>query len=105
MYTNATTDGANAALRARPGAALQDVAPAAGTGDTTAPVGVVVPAAMKEDPDAAPASAPPKSKTPPPPTQEQLKPDGAESVDTSGAVAGGETGLLDGDAVGKHAGS
>jgi hypothetical protein len=76
MYMNAVTDNTNAALRARPGG--QVPAPALGVGapstspatndmDSSAPTGVAVPpVATPDDPDAAPASAPPKSKTPPP---------------------------------------
>ncbi|KAH7072858.1 hypothetical protein BKA63DRAFT_515873 [Paraphoma chrysanthemicola] len=78
MYMNAVTDGANAALRARPGqlaAAPVAVdapvpAPATNITDPSAPTGIVVPpVATPDDPDAAPASAPPKSKTPPPPEE------------------------------------
>jgi hypothetical protein len=72
---NAVTDNNNAALRARPGQipapALgvdgPSTAPATNDIDSSAPTGVVVPpVATPDDPDAAPASAPPKSKTPPP---------------------------------------
>jgi hypothetical protein len=74
MYMNAVTDGANAALRARPGQmpapAVIDTpsaAPAANIPDVSAPTGIVVPpVATPDDPDAAPASAPPKPKTPEP---------------------------------------
>ena len=74
MYMNATTDASNAALRARPGqmqalpaSEAPAAAPPVGTVDASAPIGVVVPpVATPDDPDAAPASAPPKSKTPPP---------------------------------------
>lgn len=72
---NAVTDGANAALRARPGQLpapplvdAPSTAPATNVTDSSAPTGVVVPpVATPDDPDASPASAPPKSKTPPPP--------------------------------------
>jgi hypothetical protein len=76
MYINAATDGANAALRARPeqlpAPAVIDTPSAAPainvTPDLSAPTAVVVPPIVKaDDPDAAPASAPPKPKTPPPP--------------------------------------
>ncbi|KAF2131231.1 hypothetical protein P153DRAFT_365819 [Dothidotthia symphoricarpi CBS 119687] len=74
MYMNATTDASNAALRARPGQLPASpvihapaAAPAPGTVDSSSPMGAVVPPiATPDDPDAAPASAPPKSKTPPP---------------------------------------
>ncbi|KAH7401864.1 hypothetical protein DE146DRAFT_443602 [Phaeosphaeria sp. MPI-PUGE-AT-0046c] len=75
MYVNAVTaDGANAALRARPGQLPGPVAtdttsdaPATNIADPSAPTGIVIPpVATPDDPDAAPASAPPKSKTPPP---------------------------------------
>lgn len=98
MYTNATTDAANAALRARPGPAEAPMAnaPAAGTGDATAPMGIVAPpTATPDDPDAAPASKPPKSKTPPP-----AKEDDVEGGDTSKPGEAGEGTLLNGD-VGK----
>jgi hypothetical protein len=75
MYMNAVTDGANAALRARPGQLpapplvdAPSTAPATNITDPSAPTGVVVPpVATPDDPDAAPASAPSKPKTPPPP--------------------------------------
>jgi hypothetical protein len=73
MYMNAITDAGNAALRARPGqpAAVIDTsspAPATNASDPSAAIGVVVPpVATPDDPDAAPASAPPKSRTTPPP--------------------------------------
>jgi hypothetical protein len=74
MYLNAVTDGANAALRARPGQLpappnvdTPSTAPATNIADPSAPIGVVVPpVATPDDPDAAPASAPPKVKTPTP---------------------------------------
>jgi hypothetical protein len=74
MYLNAVTDGANAALRARPGQLpappnvdIPSTAPATNIADPSAPTGVVVPpVATPDDPDAAPASAPPKAKTPTP---------------------------------------
>jgi hypothetical protein len=75
MYMNAVTDGANAALRARPGQLpapplvdAPSTAPATNITDPSSPTGVVVPpVATPDDPDAAPASAPSKPKTPPPP--------------------------------------
>ncbi|KAF2034795.1 hypothetical protein EK21DRAFT_97418 [Setomelanomma holmii] len=81
MYMNAVTDGANAALRTRPGQppvpAIVDIpanAPA-----TTAPAAAAPdPSAPTDDPDASPASAPPKSKTPPP-TEEPAKPKTGET--------------------------
>lgn len=89
MYINATTDAANAALRARPGpsmpAPLIPTAPGAGTVDTTAPLGLVVPpTGTPDDPDAAPASAPPKSRTPPP--KDQLKPDDASEAGAASSI-------------------
>lgn len=70
MYTNVNNDASNAALRARPGQASASPvveapagAPASGSAETSAPSGVVVPPV--DDPDASPASAPPKAKTPP----------------------------------------
>ncbi|KAF9738629.1 hypothetical protein PMIN06_001956 [Paraphaeosphaeria minitans] len=103
MYTNATTDAANATLRARPALEAPVAnAPAAGAVDGTAPIGVVVPpTATPDDPDAAPASRPPKSKTPPPPpppAKDQVKEDtegGAEST----VGESGEGFLANGDAV------
>ena len=70
MYMNAVTDGANAALRARPGqipaptiVETPSTAPATNIPDVSAPTGIVVPpVATPDDPDAAPASAPPKPR-------------------------------------------
>jgi hypothetical protein len=111
MYMNATTDAANAALRARPGPSLPApqlisapaAAPATGSVDATAPAAQVVqPTATPDDPDASPASAPPKSKTPPPPKDEP-KADTASTGEgptldedsrtplPNGGVAGGDT--------------
>jgi hypothetical protein len=107
MYMNAVTDGANAALRARPGqlpappnAETPSPAPATNVADPSAPMGVVVPpVATPDDPDAAPASAPPKPKTPTPseapakgkdpePNADSSKPkdDASEAPQTSGNV-------------------
>jgi hypothetical protein len=77
MYVNAATDGANAALRTRPGQIpapapalggdVVSATPATNVVDSGAPVGVVIPpVATPDDPDVAPATAPPKPKTPPP---------------------------------------
>ncbi|KAL6705704.1 hypothetical protein ACN47E_006493 [Coniothyrium glycines] len=97
MYMNATTDAANAALRARPGPASSPVAPATtapavapspGTADTTAPAGLVVPpTATPDDPDAPPASAPPKSKTPPPKNESKSDAPGTEDAAEDGGSA------------------
>jgi hypothetical protein len=77
MYMNAVPDAGNAALRARPGQLPAPVvvdtpspAPATNAKDSSAPTGIVVPpVATPDDPDVAPASAPPKTKTPPPEDQ------------------------------------
>lgn len=99
MYQNATTDAANAALRARPALeAPVASAPAAGAGDTTAPSGVVVPpTATPDDPDEAPATRPPKSKTPPPTVKDA---DAAEGSDAAKDGDGGEV-VVNGDATKK----
>jgi hypothetical protein len=75
MYMNAISDATNAALRTRPGQVQPTPvirAPAAvapgGSSDPSIPTAApTVPASSLDDPDASPASAPPKSKTPPPP--------------------------------------
>ncbi|KAH8731293.1 hypothetical protein GQ44DRAFT_735790 [Phaeosphaeriaceae sp. PMI808] len=72
MYVNAVSDGANAALRARPGQPPDSTVveapaevPVVGVSDPSASMSIVVPPAPTPgDPDAAPASAPPKLKTP-----------------------------------------
>jgi hypothetical protein len=75
MYMNAISDATNAALRTRPGQVQPTpvirtpaaVAPA-GSSDPSIPTAApAAPASSLDDPDASPASAPPKSKTPPPP--------------------------------------
>lgn len=91
MYMNAATDGANAALRARPGGPLPAAAiistpaaaPITNAPDPSAPTGVVVPpVATPDDPDTAPASAPPRPKSPasPPDTVNAGSSEGADEV-------------------------
>ncbi|KAL1612265.1 hypothetical protein SLS60_000489 [Paraconiothyrium brasiliense] len=109
MYINATTDAANAALRTRPvpslSAPVGTTTPGAGTVDTTAPIGLVVPpTGTPDDPDAAPASAPPKSRTPPP-LKDLPKPDDSSADDEPGPVDCAEAVSLNGNAAQKQSGN